>query len=343
MRNNAWVALAIALGIILLSFVVNALFITITTPDGEVIEGNLFHLEEGTNITITGSDATNTITISATGSAATGIDVELNGTVAVTGTQVLDFLDPFNVVDDGGDAQVSLPLADDSVFVGDASSVPVATAWPDCDLGFQATTYSTGSNAIGCQFIPTTYRAGNSPISTWSIPGWTCGQIADTTVNGFQNDIIYGLIVPSATMSVTTIGINVTNAGGGGTIARLGVYEATPDALGWIPGTLVVDAGTVAIDSTGVKSIVISETLEQGRPYFTAFVHDAAALGVHTCNGDFIRTMPLTGWSTTDPSGSFIQATLIDRDAGTGAFSTTAPTPDESDNDTRSTIIKFEE
>jgi hypothetical protein len=342
MRNNAWVALAIALGVLALSVMLHVIFITIATPDGEVIEGNLFRLEEGTNITITGSDATNTITISATGSGAAGIDVELNGTVEVTGTQVLDFLDPFNVADDGGDAQVSLPLTDDSVFVGDASSVPVATAWPDCDLKPQATIYSTGSNAIGCQFIPTSKMVDNVGSVPWTIPGWSCITIS-TSISAFQNDILYGLIVPPETISYTAVGMNVSLAGNAGSIARLGIYEADETASGYTPGALIVDAGTVAIDSTGVKTIAISEALERGRPYFTAFVHNATSgPSVLRCDGVETFLSPTTGRAAA-AAGILFNGTLEALNIGTGVLSDPAATPDAITGVFSGTIISLSE
>ena len=342
MRNNAWVALAIVLGILALSMMLHVIFITVTTPDGEVIEGNLFRLEEGSNITITGNDATNTITISATGSAATGIDVELNGMVEVADTQVLDFLTPFNVGDDGGDAQISLPLADDSVFVGDASSVPVATAWPNCDLNFQATTYSTGSNAIGCQFIANTRITSDFGLgNTWTIPGWACEQ--NSTAIGFsQNDLVYGLIVPPQTTTYTAIGINVSSAGAGGTIARLGIYDSELSADGYAPGDLIVDAGTVSIASTGDKTIAISETLEGGHVYFTTIVHDAAAVSVLLCTD----TLAVNGPATSRGASLGADIRLVSgifNNVGTGALADPATTPDTSISAALNTIVKLSE
>jgi hypothetical protein len=58
-----------------------------------------------------------------------------------------------------------------------------------------------------------------------------------------------------------TIAINVTAAGGTGSKARLGVYA---DNGAGFPGVLVVDAGTVATDSIGVKSIALILPLSPG-------------------------------------------------------------------------------
>lgn len=58
------------------------------------------------------------------------------------------------------------------------------------------------------------------------------------------------------------IGVHVITAGAGGTLIRLGVYAL--DVLTGDPGALVLDAGTVAGDSTGAKEITIDETLPAG-------------------------------------------------------------------------------
>lgn len=59
---------------------------------------------------------------------------------------------------------------------------------------------------------------------------------------------------------VDAIGIRVGTAGGAGTVARLGLYRDDDAGM----RTLVVDAGTVACDSTGDKTLSIVETLTPG-------------------------------------------------------------------------------
>ena len=267
------------------------------------------------------------------------IDVLEDGSIIVNNTSTLDFQSPLNVADVAGDAEISLPLADNSVFVGDASAVPVATNWPNCDLGFQATTYSTGSNAIGCQFIPTSRLIVETGATVWSIPGYACDQAAGAA-DALQNDIVYALIDSAETLSYTAIGINVASAGAGGTVARLGIYEASEGVGGYQPGNLVIDAGTVAIDSTGEKTVVISETLEQGQPYFLAFVHDAAAVSIQRCSTTGIFRAPLTGVAGA-VAGSLTSSALQASNAGTGAFSDPAIAPDVRTSILNGTFVKL--
>lgn len=56
------------------------------------------------------------------------------------------------------------------------------------------------------------------------------------------------------------LGLNVTTAGAAGAIIRFGLYQ---DNNG-IPGALIVDAGTVAADTTGFKAVTISAMLAPG-------------------------------------------------------------------------------
>lgn len=66
------------------------------------------------------------------------------------------------------------------------------------------------------------------------------------------------------------IAIDVTIAGGAGTKARLGFFYCGTDGL---PSTLFFDAGEVAVDSTGVKEITISQLIRVGS-YWGAIATD---------------------------------------------------------------------
>ncbi len=59
--------------------------------------------------------------------------------------------------------------------------------------------------------------------------------------------------------SIDRVGCNVSTAGTAGHVARLGVYNADPTS--GLPTTVLVDAGTVAVDTTGMKEVVVSATL----------------------------------------------------------------------------------
>lgn len=66
--------------------------------------------------------------------------------------------------------------------------------------------------------------------------------------------------------------VEVTSAGAGGTTARLGIYNAD---LSWQPTTLVVDAGTIAVDANAVVNKAVTQALPAGR-YLLAINTDGA-------------------------------------------------------------------
>jgi hypothetical protein len=70
------------------------------------------------------------------------------------------------------------------------------------------------------------------------------------------------------------IGIDVATAAAAGGVARLVIYQA--DGTGGMPGTVVLDAGTVAIDTTGGKTITISQALSAGF-YWLAVIGQTAS------------------------------------------------------------------
>ena len=60
----------------------------------------------------------------------------------------------------------------------------------------------------------------------------------------------------------------ITTAGSAGKLMRIGIYNADTS---WSPTSLVVDAGTVAVDSIGIQAATINVTLPAGR-YMCAWV-----------------------------------------------------------------------
>ena len=53
----------------------------------------------------------------------------------------------------------------------------------------------------------------------------------------------------------TEVGINVTTVGGTGRVVRIGIYECGPEN---VPGNLIIDAGTVSVETTGLKIATFS-------------------------------------------------------------------------------------
>lgn len=91
------------------------------------------------------------------------------------------------------------------------------------------------------------------------------------SATAFAKDTIrYTPFTISKKVTVTKIAINVTVQGDSSTTARLAIYSAA--ATTKYPGALLLDCGTVAIDSTGVKEISISQSLDPGL-YWLAINH----------------------------------------------------------------------
>ena len=77
----------------------------------------------------------------------------------------------------------------------------------------------------------------------------------------------------SATMTADRIGCNIGTTGSAGAVVRLGIYGSTSE---YRPGSLVLDAGTLAADATtGNKEITISQSLTAGL-YWLALVSQVA-------------------------------------------------------------------
>lgn len=72
-------------------------------------------------------------------------------------------------------------------------------------------------------------------------------------------------------ITVTQMALNVTTAEAGKSV-RLGIYRADEDLQ---PTSLVVDAGTVSVGTTGKKSLAVEEVLSPGR-YLISFQTDSA-------------------------------------------------------------------
>lgn len=158
-----------------------------------------------------------------------------------------------------------------------------ATARTNLGLGSAAT-------AAASAFAPATMVV--SPINRaasgvyCSFPVSMGGVSASAFTNGVVNFIPIMLAVGR---TPDRIGIEVTVAGTASvSVHRLGIWADN----GGVPGTLLVDAGTVATDSTGLKEVTISQALaahtlywlgvvQQGAPAATATLRVVTGFGPH--------------------------------------------------------------
>lgn len=74
-------------------------------------------------------------------------------------------------------------------------------------------------------------------------------------------------------MTIDRIGLYISTQGGAGEVIRLGIYE---DSAG-LPGTLVLDAGTVSATTTGLKEVTVSQSLLISKRYWLAYATQGAS------------------------------------------------------------------
>lgn len=92
------------------------------------------------------------------------------------------------------------------------------------------------------------------------------GVAATTRTNG----VMYAIpIYFNRPLVLDRIGVDVTIAGGAGSLIRLGIYNSSATNAG-APGTLLLDAGTVDSTGTGLLEITISQAVSAGTYWLIA-------------------------------------------------------------------------
>src|SRR5579859_2150530 len=113
---------------------------------------------------------------------------------------------------------------------------------------------------------------GSSPSPNPIMVPWATGRyygfpyFGQFSTAGLSTSVIWGLpfYVPNkAGVTVTSIGLEVTGGGTAGKLIRFGIYTSNI-VDGGKPGTLIVDAGTVAADAVSFNAATISQFLRQG-------------------------------------------------------------------------------
>jgi hypothetical protein len=147
-------------------------------------------------------------------------------------------------------------------------------------------------------------------------PVYSGAPAGKTLGNG---DVGASVIDIGATQTFDRIAVNVTTATASQT-ARLGIYTAGTNGL---PSVLVLDAGTVACDTTGFKEATISQSLSPGRYWlvcakqggggavgFSCAYHRAAGIGATSTNIVASANGGASGSSVTgalpDPAGTYV-------------------------------------
>lgn len=102
-------------------------------------------------------------------------------------------------------------------------------------------------------------------------PFLTGGAVTTQSLASANSLRVFPFFVPK-TMRFDRIAIRVSTAATGATPRiRLGVYEDKGDGSVY-PGALILDAGEVAVNTTGLKELAIDLTLKGGKLYWLALV-----------------------------------------------------------------------
>lgn len=122
---------------------------------------------------------------------------------------------------------------------------------------------------------------GGSTVAIKPVSGyyytWLQNDLVSGTTYGASNgEVVAQPFSIGTTATATRIAVNVQSAGPAGSIIRLGIYsnDATTDK----PNALLLDAGTVAVSTTGWKAITISQALTAGT-YWLAAIQVAGTSG----------------------------------------------------------------
>ncbi len=99
-----------------------------------------------------------------------------------------------------------------------------------------------------------------SPL-LWFPGRWYTAHFTEssTTTAPTASDLRLLAFYAPAPRTIDRVGCEVTTAGTAGHVARLGIYRA--DVTTGLPTTALVDAGTVAVDTTGFKEVAVAATI----------------------------------------------------------------------------------
>lgn len=156
-------------------------------------------------------------------------------------------------------------------------------------------------------WTPNASQSGASVGLTLWRPGRlsTIGHTTRTTQSLTQDRLYYHPMIFEESVTIDAVGVDVTTAGGAGAVVRLGLYA---DDDGW-PGSRLVDFGTVASTSTGIRTIAVSQTIDAG-VYWVATVGQVSGSTVVRATQAPVVSVPSAAPAVTIPIASLYEASI---------------------------------
>jgi hypothetical protein len=133
----------------------------------------------------------------------------------------------------------------DDLEAGDYSKVPTGGSAGEVLAKVSATDYDAGWVRRAAPWTP--------------LSGASYGAFSSTTTAPALDEVHFLSVYFPVPTSVAALRCEVTVAGAAGAVVRLGLYAQGSNGR---PGALIVDAGTVSSESTGIKEIAVTETVE---------------------------------------------------------------------------------
>jgi hypothetical protein len=128
-----------------------------------------------------------------------------------------------------------------------------------------ATTFLRGDQTWSSASVEPAFIAP-AGVKSYGIPGLR--PTGQGTPAQSQDRLNYEPWFLETAATLDRIAVEVTTGGTAGKLLRMGIYNANTS---WVPTTLIVDAGTVPVDATGIQAATINVTLPAGR-YICAWV-----------------------------------------------------------------------
>lgn len=180
---------------------------------------------------------------------------------------------------------------------------PLTTDWIDAPSGGGGSAVAEGRGVLG----------GTTRLATPGVRG-----VSVSTQTMANNTITYEPRLVATSITLDQLVVEVTTAGSAGSLLRIGIYSADTD---WQPTALVLDGGTVAADSLGVKTLAISQVLSAGRYLFAMNNNSTSGVALRVVRGEL-------GWGYPPTLGGSLFVVRADVSAAYGALPTSSiPAP----------------